>query len=348
MTMTTRDKHETGPPADDGSRRFFELVNWKKAQPRMKGKDNPWMKLYTSLLDHDAFAALDDAARNLLICLWLYAARSGMHVFPADPAWLTRRIPILSGPPDLRPLLDAVDAYGNPSPFVRYCEAPKPKKPRRRTPAGGSKKEQGEESRVEESRGEESRGDSQGAGARVQREDGREEREKKRRGETPDGQADRQSSETTDRPEPADPAGPDTGSAENQAGLDQQGRAILVPRDLDTAPGSDNGASGHRRLRYPMSEAVYDRFDIQIARRVFFALRLPGDPDNGARDETASFASVWHEIAARASVRGPPELVDELARRAVRVAERIARSETARNPSKVWISTIRKIAKGKF
>jgi hypothetical protein len=107
---------------------FFEIVNWKKAQPRMKGAGQDWLKLYTSLLDHEGFASMDDSARMLLIALWLYAARSGLYIFPADPVWLAKKIPMLNSKPDLNPLMKATDSYGNPAPFIRYCEPPKSRK----------------------------------------------------------------------------------------------------------------------------------------------------------------------------------------------------------------------------
>lgn len=106
--------------AADGS--FLEIVNWKAAQPNMPDRDAPWLKLYTSLLENDAFESLDDTARMLLIALWLYAAKSGRHIFPADPKWLRRRIPMLNSDPDWGPLLGAKDAYGTPRPFVRIVD----------------------------------------------------------------------------------------------------------------------------------------------------------------------------------------------------------------------------------
>jgi len=102
--------------------RYIELVNWRAAQPGIPERDAPWMKLYTSLLDNDAFESLDDAARVLLIALWLYAAKSGRHIFPADPKWIRRKIPCLNCEPDLNPLLEARDAYGQPKPFLRIVD----------------------------------------------------------------------------------------------------------------------------------------------------------------------------------------------------------------------------------
>jgi len=146
--------------------RFFEIVNWKKAQPRMRGSGNDWLKLYTSLLEHDGFGGMDDSARMLIVALWLYAARSGLHIFPNDPEWLARKIPMLNSKPDLGPLLNAADCYGNPMPFIRYCPSPKNKKAsstrsklkRGRTAGTGiatRTRARAGESRVEESRVEE-------------------------------------------------------------------------------------------------------------------------------------------------------------------------------------------------
>jgi len=104
----------------------------------MKGGGNDWLKLYTGLLEHDGFCAMDDSARMLVVALWLYAARSGLHIFPADPAWLARKIPMLNGKPDLEPLLDAMDCYGEPTPFIRYCPYPKARKGSKSRPATGT------------------------------------------------------------------------------------------------------------------------------------------------------------------------------------------------------------------
>jgi len=104
--------------------KWFEIVNWKKAQPKMKGRGNTWCKAYTSLLEHDGYASLDDPARNLILMLGLYAARTGRHILPADPKWLWRQMPILNSEPNLRPLLETRDLYGQPTPFLRLCQAP--------------------------------------------------------------------------------------------------------------------------------------------------------------------------------------------------------------------------------
>jgi len=106
------------------NRQFIEIVNWKAAQPNMPNMGADWMKLYTSLLEHDGFAGLDDAARVLIVSLWLYAARSGLYILPADPDWIWRKIPMLNSEPDMGPLISARDVYGNPTPFLAYCRPP--------------------------------------------------------------------------------------------------------------------------------------------------------------------------------------------------------------------------------
>ncbi len=351
---TTRKKAKSKAPAATEPR-FIEIVNWKKAQPRMKGKDNAWMKSYTSLLDHEAFANLDDAARVLLWMLWLYASRSGQHIFPASPKWLMRKIPTLNSEPDLRPLIEAVDVYGNPEPFIKCCGAPKPKKTRRAGTAAKAHREERqtpdtaevisarsdeknssqketrveetrvEETRVEENRVEETRTEGETTG------DGRvEEKEKKRRVST-------DSTETPDEhsiPEPADPPEPDALGQEQAASVAQP------------APGSDSQPRPTRRRRRATSALEYDRYDLQFGRKIFFALRLPLDPDDGAEgsSEVASFASSWHRIQQQ-FIRAPPSAAcDQLGVRLLKEAHKIARGKSAKNKSAVWTTNARKIA----
>jgi hypothetical protein len=305
---------------------FFELVNWKKAQPRMKGKDNPWMKLYTSLLDNDQFAGMDDSGRVLIVCLWLYAARSGQHVFPADPAWIRRKIPLLTGDPDLGPLLDARDIYGNPAPFIAYCEPPKPKKARARKAAQGDAKKQTEESRGEESRIEQTKAASRGE--HIGR-SGKSRREKKKK--TAAQQSQPQSPIEHSNPTPADPTKSDAGGTE----------AATQP---DGPLASVKATQPDRRPQRPLSEAVYDKHDLQFGRRIFLALGLPGDPDNGAIDEITSFASTWHKIRRRFGNKAPPTACDQLGMRLLTEARRIANRRGARNKGAVWNDTAMKIA----
>jgi hypothetical protein len=108
------------PPSQGG--RFIEIVNWKKAQPGMPDKDAQWMKLYKSLGDCHQFLVLSERSQMLVIALWLYATESGRHVFPVDPKWLRQHIKLLKHDPDLGPLLEATDEYGEPAPFIRIVD----------------------------------------------------------------------------------------------------------------------------------------------------------------------------------------------------------------------------------
>jgi hypothetical protein len=108
------------PRSEEG--RFIEIANWKKAQPGMPDKDAQWMKLYKSLGDCHQFLVLSERSQMLVIALWLYATESGRYVFPADPKWLRQHIKLLKHDPDLRPLLEAKDEYGEPAPFIRIVD----------------------------------------------------------------------------------------------------------------------------------------------------------------------------------------------------------------------------------
>jgi len=120
MTTVTDKKSEIPKTAD----KFFEIVNWKKAQEYMQGDNNFWCKLYTSILDNEWIISLDNISFRLLINLWVLAARLGTHIFPTDSKWLKRHMPYLEDEPDLKPLFNAKDLHGNPVPLVLYCEPP--------------------------------------------------------------------------------------------------------------------------------------------------------------------------------------------------------------------------------
>jgi hypothetical protein len=129
---------------------------------------------------------------------------------------------------------------------------------------------------------------------------------------------------------------------------DASGRPETVQPGPKAARGSVNSATGRRRPRAPTPDAVvpvYDRFDLQLAQRVYLALKLPYATDSTEGvSEIASFAAVWHTIA---EARASPEALDALGQRALREARRIGKAKTAQNRSAVWISTIRKIAAAK-
>ncbi len=111
-------------PSGKTEKQFFELLRygelfWLYRDTRLVG-------LSTALLDNAAFRSLDDTSQVLLVTLWLYAGRTGKRIFPARPAWLQQFLSLFDGTPDLGPLLNANDEYGNPAPFVRYCDPPSP------------------------------------------------------------------------------------------------------------------------------------------------------------------------------------------------------------------------------
>lgn len=287
---------------------FFEIVNWKKAQPRMKGGGQDWMKLYTSLLDHEGFAGLDSTQQMTIVALWLYAARTGHHVLPADPKWLYRRIPLLKEPPELGPLAEAVDAFGNPNPFIRFCEPPKARKTR-------SPKSQEEKSRVEENR-EEKREESRRTLT------GSEEEKRERK----DGLAQTQQTETEQPEEPENPKESEVGPA----------KVYHVPRPARSA---FNRRQGPQRIGAVIGDWLPEHWRDQDAEafgwEIVRALGYAEDRDDQhSRAEWGAFAKFWCEIKSRAS----PMLLGELRGIAVKKATFVnsPKAKSARNKSAVW------------
>lgn len=106
------------------SKQFIEIVNWRKYQERMPDKGASWFKVHCSLANCEAFQSLDYKDQMTLIAIWTFAAESGRSVIKADRRYLFRNCRLLKEEPDLEPLLNAVDDYGRPNPFIRYCDAP--------------------------------------------------------------------------------------------------------------------------------------------------------------------------------------------------------------------------------
>jgi len=105
--------------------KFIEILNWQKYQERMPTKGASWFKLHCSLANCEAFQSLEYKDQMTLIGIWMLAAESGRYILKADKKYLFRKIRILKEEPDLEPLLSAVDDYGLPNPFIRYCDVPK-------------------------------------------------------------------------------------------------------------------------------------------------------------------------------------------------------------------------------
>jgi len=319
---------------------FIEIVNWKKAQPKLKGRDNTWCKLYTSLLDHDGFAGLDDSARVLIIALWLYAARTGLHILPADPKWLFRKIPLLNAEPDLQPLLDAADAFGEPTPFIRFCQSPKAgnfrpdrskSKTKKATGTGvATRTRRAQETRVEETR------------VREKREETRVEKplrvseEKKRKKKplrvskdqigTEAAQTDEKQTEEQKTAEPEKTDNP----KESEAG---SAKRHILPKPARSAyHGGPQRIGAVIGARFPdhWLDADAESFGWEIVR----ALGMPDDPDNMAvRSEWGAFASWWVKVKKTV----PAGVNEDLRSIAINKAEYVRRkAKTARNKSAVW------------
>ena len=285
---------------------FFEIVNWKKAQPRMKGGGQDWMKLYTSLLDHEGFAGLSATQQMTIVALWLYAARTGYHVLPADPQWLYRRIPLLKEPPELGPLAAACDAFGHPNPFIRFCEPPKARKTR-------SPKSQGEKRRGEKRR-EEKREEIRGTLTGSEEEETRERK---------DGLAQTK----TEQPEESEnPKESEVGPAKVYH-IPRPARSAFNRRQGPQRIGAVIGDWLPEHWRDPDAEA----FGWEIVR----ALGYAEDRNNQhSRAEWGAFAKFWSEVKTRAS----PMLLGELREMAVKKALFVnsPKAKSARNKSAVW------------
>lgn len=324
---------------------FFEIVNWKKAQPRMKGIGNDWLKLYTSLLEHDGFGGMDDTARMLVIALWLYAARSGLHIFPADPAWLVRKIPMLNSEPDLGPLLDAADCYGQPTPFIRYCKPPKTNKagstrskskrgrttgtkvatrprtrPRTRpdTRAGESRVEKSRLEKREEKREEERPVTLTGYGKE------KKERKKERISTAAAQTVAAQQTEAEEPEKPENPIDSEVGSAKRH----------FLPKPAHSV----NRHSNSQRIGHVINEWIPDHWQDPDAElfgwEIVRALGYSDDPNNlKNRSEWGAFAAWWSKVKKSA----PTIVLDELRAKAIHKAEYLrTKGKSAKNPSAVW------------
>jgi len=308
--------------------RFIEIVDWEKEQPRMADGPNEWCKLYASLLDHDGFESLDDASRVLIMMLKMYSTRSGRHIFPADPTWIWKRIPFLNSLPDLAPLMNTVDVFGNPAPFVRYCPAPEPegqeemakakkpgKKPAAKKAKTKTKKEEKREERREEKREDEILSDFEK----------RKEREKTRVSTEAD-ETKRQAADRTVAEKPEKPVNPN----DSEAGAAE---AHIVPKPPQSAYRGPQaiGAIISRRFPDHWQDPDAEAFGWQMVE----ALGYSTDRDNiHSRAEAGMFAKWWWKIKKSC----PVIVLDELRATAIRKALFVnsPKCKSARNKSKVW------------
>jgi len=324
----TKAKKSKCNPKTSAENQFFEIVNWKRAQPRMKDGPNDWLKLYTSLLEHDGFCGMDDSARMLIVALWLYAARSGLYIFPSDPAWLARKIPMLNNKPDLGPLLDTKDIYGNPTPFVRYCDPPKTKNVKKAGPPAKKPKSKKEKSKTEESRTEESRTEKKREEeTKSLRISEKKKREKKERIST---EAEQTAVTAAPQPEALEPEKPEN-PIDSEAG---SAKRYVLPRPTrsdirDKRPKSIGAIIGEWIPSHWLDPDA-ESFGWEIVR----ALGYPDDQYNlKSRSEWGAFAAWWTRVKQSA----PTIVLDELRARAINKAVYLrTKGKSAKNPSAVW------------
>jgi hypothetical protein len=307
-------------PKTSVEKQFFEIANWKKAQSRMKCGGNDWLKLYTSLLEHDGFGGMDDSSRMLIVALWLYAARTGLYIFPADPKWIARKIPMLNNSPDLEPLLNAADCYGNPTPFIAYCDPPKAKKANKDskscTPAKKIKKSKKEKSRTEESRVEQKKS------LRVSGEENR--GNKERISTAPEHTSSAQQAEAPESEKSENTIDPEAGSAKRHI-VPKPIRSVFR-RGSPQSIGSVIGEWFPSHWQDPDAES--------FGWEIVWALGYSDDRENlKARSEWGSFASWWSRIKKAA----PAAVLDGLRTKAIRKAVYLrTKGKSTKNRSAVW------------
>ncbi|MHC4464525.1 MAG: hypothetical protein ACYS30_24310, partial [Planctomycetota bacterium] len=265
-------------------------------------------------------------------------ARSGLHILPADPQWLKRKIPMLNGTPDLRPLLDAADVYGEPTPFVRFCNPPKTKKAAKARPAGPTRsksktgtrvatrarrarKTRVEESRIEETEEREDREETKPL--RVSKEKNR--REKKRISTTEQQRQQRAAETAAEEPEkPENPIESEAGSAKGHC----------VPRPTRSAFSRSKpqgiGEIVNEWLPSHWQDPRAEQFGWEIVR----ALGYSHDPLNQhSRSEWGAFAAWWYKVEQSA----PAMALEEIWTVAIGKANYLrTKGKSAKNRSAVW------------
>lgn len=344
--------------ASKDDKRYFEIVNWHRAQPKMTGVNNPWMKLYTSLLDNQAFERLDDSARVLLVGLWLYAARSGKSVFPTNPEWIWRKIPFLTQKPDLKPLLEAADDLGNATPFIRYydpkkaAKSDKPdksEKPRKRTKKGDSPSRacaRTRESREEKSRAEQTRAEKRRKS--VTDSDNNSAKQNtglngisKRDQSRAEAKAEQSNASTAQqRRKPGNPKESEAGSANSLASHEQKESEVgaVVRHHVPARPRSAFKGSNVVRIGDVVGAMFpphwLDRDAEAFGWEIVEALGLSCDRDDmNSRSEWGAFASWFSKLKGAVS----PEMVEQIRTKAVEKASYLRlKTKRCNSKSAVW------------
>jgi len=246
---------------------------------------------------------------------------------------------MLNSKPDLGPLLDAADCYGNPTPFVRYCKSPKERESR----SSRSKSKQGRtagtkiatrtraragESRVEKSRVEKrEEREEEKKPLRVSRKKNREKKERISTTETHQTVEAQQ----TEALEPEKPENP----MESEAGSAKAKQRIL--------PKPTHSAFRKRRAEPQIIATVIgdwlpehwqdpdaESFGWEIVRALGYS---DNQYDLRIRSEWGAFAAWWSKVKKSA----PALVLDELRAKAINKANYLrTKGKSAKNSSAVW------------
>lgn len=320
----------------DTETQYIEIVNWKRAQPNMPEGPAQWMKLYPSLLRNDGFAELDDASRVLLVCLWMLAAETGRHVLPADPKWLRRSIPILNSEPDLRPLLEAKNAYGEPTPFLRIVDkagiynihnTPRIENKSKSKSKSKTKPLRASEKKIEKKK----RNASATADAVVTPDQNGEQERSKSQTKTKTPRPERPQKQTEDASRQTDRRGNPENPTQSEAKGAERAHAPKAP---SLATGHDPCRLG--RIPIWWSDPACTAFSYAV----FEALGLRCDPESRqGRDERGTFAAWLFETRART----PQQEWGDIESYAVAKARELVRKRKGiRKPGALWLSVMHK------
>lgn len=103
--------------------RALRIARWEEYQHYQTGRNPPWIKLHSRLLDDHEFSLLSPMAQLLGIKLMLAASRSDNHL-PADCGWIGRQTAMLDPCAPVRELIEA--GYLEPCGCDHCSELPEP------------------------------------------------------------------------------------------------------------------------------------------------------------------------------------------------------------------------------
>jgi hypothetical protein len=104
--------------------RHFELVGWFDRQT-LKKPNAPWFRSFTERMFDEDYGALTGEGKLLLSYIEMHAALVHRSIFPADPRWLFRQMPIL----DDLPRIETLEELARPRArsgldvgWIRFCD----------------------------------------------------------------------------------------------------------------------------------------------------------------------------------------------------------------------------------